>query len=93
MGDALEAREGLEQLRFLAGPLAEVGGYRVADAGPVFPQHAGEPREAIAAHSQAGIRIRGERLSLDVEGPSQWRRMGHGRVESCAVALAGSLSG
>ncbi len=37
MRDALEAREHLEQLRFLAGAQPEIGGDRVADAGRVFP--------------------------------------------------------
>ena len=37
MRDALEAREHLEQFRFLAGAQPEVGGNRVADAGRMFP--------------------------------------------------------
>ncbi len=46
--DAVEARELLEQLGFLRGTHAEVGGDRVADSGGVLAQHAREPREALA---------------------------------------------
>ena len=74
--DAVEAGELLEQLGFLRGAHAEVGGNRVADPGCILAQHARESRESLAPFGCGGMGVHRERAALQLQSLRELRRMG-----------------
>src|SRR6185295_5263291 len=64
MGNAFEAREDLEQLRFLAGAESEIRGNGISNRGGVLPQQPLETHEAIPPDVEGWRRVRCERLAL-----------------------------